>query len=104
MGEAVGEEEAVVDSPLAALLSSICHQTSVHPCTLGQDSIPCYLQGLWEVLEEGGRPTLGLACLHSSSTDRVDTHSTAHHYLVAEAPEGPHMARSLPWEEAWVLG
>lgn len=100
MGEAVGEEEAVVDSRLVALLSSICHQTSVHPCTPGQDSIPCCLQGLWEVPEEEGRPTLGLACLHSSSTDRVDIHSTAHHCLVVEAPEGPHMAHCLPWEEA----
>ena len=96
-----GEEE--VDSPPVALLSSICHQTSVHQCILGQDSIPCYLQGLWEVPEEVGLLTLGLACLpSSSSTDRVDTHSTAHRYLVVEAPEGPHMAPCLLWEE-WVL-
>lgn len=104
MGAAVGEEEGVVDSPLVALLSSTCHQTSVHPCTQGQDSIPCCLRGLWEVPEEGGHPTLGLACLHSSSTDRVDTHLIAHHYLVVEAPGGPHTAPCLPWEEAWVLG
>ena len=102
MGLAVGEEE-VVDSPLVALLNSICHQTSVHLCTLGQDSIQCCLQGVWEVLQEGGHPILGLACLHSSSMDRVDTHSTAHHYLVEGAPEDPHMALFLPWEEAWVL-
>ncbi|KAK5854894.1 hypothetical protein PBY51_005046 [Eleginops maclovinus] len=99
-GAAAGEE--VVDSPPVALLSSICHQTLVHRCTLGQDSIPCYLQGLWEVPEEVGLPTLGLACLPSSNTDRVDTHSIAHRYLVVEAPEGPHMAPCLPWEE-WVL-
>lgn len=104
MGAAVGEEEGVVDSPLVALLSSTCHQTSVHPCTQGQDSIPCCLRELWEVPEEGGHPTLGLACLHSSSMDRVDTHLTAHHYLVVEAPGGPHTAPCLPWEEAWVLG
>ncbi len=104
MGAVVGEEEEEVDSPLVALLSSICLQTSVHPCTPGQDSIPCCLQGLWEVPEEVDHPTLGLAYLHSSSTDRVDTHSTAHHYLVVEAPEDPHMAPCLPWEEAWVLG
>lgn len=104
MGAVVGEEaEEEVDSPLVAPLSSICHQTSVHPCTPGQDSIPCCLQAVWEVPEEVGHPTLGLACLHSSSMDRVDTHSTAHHYLVVEAPEGPHMAPCLPWEEAWVL-
>lgn len=104
MGEVAGEEEEVVDSPLVALLSSICHQISVHPCTPGQVSIPCCLQGPWEVLEEGGHPTLVLACLHSSSMDRVDTHSTAHRYLVVEAPEGPHMAPCLPWEQAWVPG
>lgn len=99
----VGVEEGV-GSPLVALLSSTCPQTLAHPCTPGQDSIPCCLQGLWEVLGEGGHPTLGLACLHSSNTDRVDTHSTAHHYLVAEVPEGPRMAPCLLWEEAWVLG
>lgn len=104
VGEAAAEEAEAVDSPLVALLSSICHQTSALPCTRGQVSIPCCLQGAWEALEEGGHPTLGLACLHSSSTDRVDTRSTAHPCLVAEALEGPLMAHSLPWEEAWVLG
>lgn len=104
VGAAVGEEEAVVDSPLVALLSLICHQISVHPCTLGQDSIPCCLQGVWEVPEEEGHPTLVLACLHNSSMGRVDTHSTAHHCLVAQVPEGPHMAPCLLWGEEWVLG
>lgn len=104
MGAAAGEEEEAVDSPLVAPLSSICRQISVLLCTLVQDSIPCCLLGVWEVQEEGGHPILGLACLHSSSTDRVDTHSTAHHYLVVEAPEGPHMARCLLWGEAWVPG
>lgn len=106
MAEAVGEaeEEAAVDSRLVALLSSICHQVSVHPCTRGQASIPCCLRGLWEAPEEAGHPTLDLACLHSSSMDRADTHSTAHRYLVAEAPGDPHMAPCLQWEEAWALG
>lgn len=103
MGAAAGEE-GVVAFPLVALLSSTCHPTLAHPCIRGQDSIPCCLQGLWEALGEGGRPTLGLACLRSSNTDRVDTHSTARRYLVAEVPGGPHMAPCLPWEEAWVLG
>lgn len=103
-GEAAGEEAEAADSPLVALLSSICHQTSAPPCTRGQVSIPCCLQGVWEVPEEGGHPTLGSACLRSSSTDRVDTRSTAHPCLVAEALGGPHMAHCLPWEEAWVLG
>lgn len=106
MGEAVEEEEeeVVVDSPLVAPLSSTCHQTSVHLCTPDQVSIQCCLREVWEVLEEEGHLTLGLACLHNSSMDRVDIHSTAHHYLVVEVPEGPHMAPYLPWEEAWVLG
>lgn len=103
MGEVVGEEEEVVDSPLVALLSSICLQTLAHLCTPDQVSIQCCLPGVWEVPEEGGHPTLGLACLHSSSMDRVDTHSTAHHCLEVEVPEDPHMAPYLPWEEAWVL-
>lgn len=104
MGAAVGEEEEeeVEDSPLVALLSSIYHQTSVHPCTPGQHSTPCCLLEVWEVPEEGGHPTLDLVCLHSSSTDRVDTHSTVPHYLVVEAPEGPHMGPCLLWV-AWGL-
>ena len=105
MGEAVVEEEVeVVASPLVAPHSSICHQTSVPPCTRGPALTPCCLQGVWEDLVEEGHPTLGLACLHSSSMDRADTRSTAHLYPVAEAPEGPHMAPCLPWVEAWVLG
>lgn len=110
MEEAVGGEEeeevaaVALDSPLGALLSSIYHQTSVPLCTPDQVSIQCCLQGVWEVLEEGGHPTLGSVCLHSSSMDRVDTPSTAHHYLLVEVPEAPHMVPYLPWEEAWVLG
>lgn len=97
------EEEAVV-SPLVALLSLICHQTSVHLCTLDQVSIQCCLQGVWEVQEEEGHPTLGLVFLHNSSMDRVVIHSTAHRYLVVEVQEGLHMALYLRWEEAWVQG
>lgn len=88
----VGEEEEVVDSPLEAHHNSICPPTSVHPCTQGLDSTQCCLQEAWEVLGEGDHPTLDLACLHSSSMDKADTPSTALHYLVVEAPEGPHMA------------
>lgn len=97
MGVAVVEavQVVVVDSPPVALHSSICPQTSVHLCTPDQVSIQCCHQGLWVALEEGGLPTLGSACLHSSSMHRADTHSTAHHYLVVEAPEGPHMALYL---------
>lgn len=95
-----GEAEEVVDSLLVALLSSTCHQASVHPCIPDQDSTPCCLQGVWEVLEEGDHPTLGLAYLHSSSMDRVGTHSTVLRYLVVEAQEG----HCLPWEEAWARG
>jgi len=91
---AVGEVEE--DFLPLAPLSLICHPILVPQCILGQDSMPCYLLGVWEVLEEGGHPTLGLACLHSHSTDRVGTLSTAHHYLEVEAHEGP----CLPWEEA----
>lgn len=85
----------VVDSPPVALRSSICLQTSVHLCTPDQVSIQCCHQGLWVALEEGGLPTLGSACPHSSSMDRADTRSTAHHYLVVEALEGPRMALYL---------
>lgn len=89
---AVGEEAEVVDSPLEALHSSICPQTSVHPCTLDQDLIPCCPQAVWEVPGEGDHLTHGLACLHSSnSMDRVDIHSTAPHYLVVEALGALHM-------------
>lgn len=102
MGEAVAEEGVVVDFLLVAHLSSTCLQISAHPCTPGQVSIPCCLQELWEVPEEEGL-TLGLECRHNSSMDRVATHSTAHRYLVVEAPEGLHMAPCLPWEEEWVL-
>lgn len=101
--EAVEEEEEEVDFPQVVLVNSICHQTSVHQCTLGQVSTPCCHQEVWEVLEEEGHPTLDLVCLHSSSMDRVDTRSIAHHYLEVEAQEGPRMAPYLPWEEAWVL-
>lgn len=102
VGEAVAEEGVVVDFLLVAHLSSTCLQISAHPCTPGQVSIPCCLQELWEVPEEEGL-TLGLECRHNSSMDRVATHSTAHRYLVVEAPEGLHMAPCLPWEEEWVL-
>lgn len=96
VGEVVEEE----DSLLVAPLSSVCHQTSAHPCTLDQDSIPCCLRELWEVLEEEGPLTLVLACLRRNSTDRVGTHSIALRYLGVEAHEGP----CLQWEGAWVLG
>lgn len=43
----VAVEEEVVDSPLVALLSSKWYQTSVHPCSPGQDSTPCCLQEVW---------------------------------------------------------
>lgn len=106
VGAAVGEEEEVVAVafPLVALLSSVCHPTSVHQCTLGQVLIPCCLQGPWEGLEEADLPIPVLACLHSSNMDRVVTHLTAHLYLVAVAPEGLHTAPCHLWEEAWVLG
>lgn len=102
--EGVGEAEEVVDSPPVAPLSSTCHQTSVRLCTRGPDSIPCCPQEGWGGPEEVVRPTLGSACLHSSSTDKVDTHSTALRYLEAEAPEVPRMGPCLQWEEAWAPG
>lgn len=106
--EAVEEEvvEEVVGEvfPLEAHPSSICHQISAHQCFLGQDLTPCCRQGAWEVLEEVAHPIRGLACLHSSSMDKVDIRLTAHHYLVVEALEDPRMAPCLQWGEAWVLG
>lgn len=98
-----GEEE--VDSLQVVPLSLICHQTSALLCTPDLVSIPCCLQGVWEVQgEEGGHPTHALEYLHNSNMGKEDTHLTAPHYLAVEVPEGPHMAHCLQWEEAWVPG
>lgn len=102
-GGVLGEEG--VGSPPGAPLSLICHQTLVLRCTPDPGSIRCCLQGVWGALgEEGAPPTLALEYLRNSSTDKEDTHSTARHYLAAEAPEGPRTARCLQWEGAWALG
>lgn len=100
----LGVEEEV-DSPQVAPLSLICHQTSVLLCTPDLVSIPCCLQGVWEVQRgEGGHPTHALEYPNNSSMGKEDTLLTAPHYLAVEVPEGRHMVHSLQWEEAWVLG
>lgn len=85
------EEEVEVVFPLVVPPSSICHQTLVHPCIRGQDSIPCCPQEVWEVLEEGGHPTLDLACLHNNNMDKEDTPLIAPHYPEVEGPGVPLM-------------
>lgn len=87
----VAEEQVVADFPLEAPLSSICPQTSAHPCTLDLDLTRCCHQGLWGVPEEAD-PTLDLACLLSSSMDRGVTPSTALRYLVVEVQGVPHLS------------